>query len=179
MPEKILNYVLFQLGWFACVMSSAAGKPFSGSLIAAIIILWHVCRAIKPRQELYLILIAMLIGGIWDSLLINREWLSYSAGSLLPDTAPYWIILMWALFATTLNLSLNWLKQHIVLALLLGAIAGPLAYYAGYRLGAVHFIQPGDALMALMIGWGILTPALVLLSKRLNGYSISTGVSRS
>ena len=45
----------------------------------------------------------------------------------------------------------------------LGAIGGPLAFYAGNRLGAVEFSDFGAAMLALAIGWGALMPLLVLL----------------
>lgn len=168
--RKVINFVLFQTGWFACVLSAAAGKPWIGSAIAAIIIGWHVLLAKAPSREVVLILIAMLIGAIWDSLLVWQSWLTYPSGELLPDTAPYWIIMMWALFASTLNLSLSWLKQSIGLAAILGAISGPLAYYAGARMGAVDFAQPMEALLALALGWAIFTPILLILTRRFNGY---------
>ena len=170
--DKLLNFLLFQLGWFGCVMSSAAGQPLVGSAVAAAIIGWHLWRAQQPTREFYLILTAMLIGLVWDSLLVWQAWLHYPAGMLLPHIAPYWIIIMWALFATTLNLSLRWLKQHMILAIVFGAIAGPLAYYGGARLGAVDFVQPAYAFLALTIGWAVFTPLLVRLSNRFDGYAV-------
>lgn len=172
--EKVLNFVLFQLGWFACVISSAAKQPLLGSAVAAAIIGWHLWRAPQPTREFYLIGTAMLIGVMWDSLLVWQDWLNYPAGMLIANTAPYWIVMLWALFATTLNLSLRWLKQHMRLAIVLGAVAGPLAYYGGARLGALDFVQPVNALVALAIGWAVFTPLLVLLSKRFDGYAVLT-----
>jgi hypothetical protein len=169
---KLLNFVLFQLGWFACVISSAAKLPLLGSAVAVAIIGWHLWRAQQPSREFYLIVTAMLIGVTWDSLLVWQAWLHYPAGILLPNTAPYWIVMLWALFATTLNLSLRWLKQHMRLAIVLGAVAGPLAYYGGARLGALDFVQPASALLALSIGWAVFTPLLILLSKRFDGYAV-------
>lgn len=170
--HKLINFVLFQIGWFACVLSSAAGRPWIGTLTALAVLAWHVGRAQKPSREVSLILIAMLIGALWDSLLVWQSWLQYPVGNLLPEVAPYWIVVMWALFASTLNLSLRWLKQHPLLAIVLGAIAGPLAYFGGARLGAVDFVQPLNAFIALSIGWAILTPLLVLISNRFDGYGL-------
>ena len=63
-------------------------------------------------------------------------WLEYPSGILLSNTAPHWIVAMWVLFASTLNVSLRWLRGRWALATLLGAVAGPLAYYGGAGLGA-------------------------------------------
>jgi len=172
LSHKMINFVLFQIGWFACVLSGAARQPLIGVAIAAAIIGWHVWRAQQPSREIILLLLAMLVGALWDSLLVWQAWLDYPAGILLPHTAPYWIIIMWALFASTLNLSLRWLKAHLLLAVILGAVAGPLAYYAGARLGAVDFLQPTPAFIALALGWAVFTPLLVILSNRFDGYAL-------
>lgn len=170
MPN-LLNFILFQIGWFACVLSSANGHPSSGVLIALVIIAWHLWRSRRPSRELSLILVAMLIGTVWDSFLVWQSLLDYHSGILVPDTAPYWIIIMWGLFATTLNLSLGWLKQRLLLAGLLGAIAGPLAYFGGARLDALTMPRPLLAYLALAIGWAVFTPVLARLSRCLDGYT--------
>jgi len=171
--QKLLNFVLFQLGWFACVLGAAARRPLLGCGIALLIIGWHLWRAPHPARESSLLLLAMLVGGIWDSLLVWLGLLQYPVGMLLPGTAPYWIVVMWALFASTLNLSLRWLKQYLLLSILLGAVAGPIAYLAGARLGALSFTQPVPALMILALGWAVVTPLLLKLSSRFDGYAAS------
>ncbi|HEX9205581.1 MAG TPA: DUF2878 family protein, partial [Candidatus Deferrimicrobiaceae bacterium] len=51
---------------------------------------------------------------------------------------------------------------------LLGAAAGPLAYYAGEALGAVRFGIPAwRSLAALAILWGAAIPGFFALSRRL------------
>ncbi len=173
MNPLILNFILFQIGWFACVLSGASNQAWIGVSIAGFIIAFHLFRAQQKQKELWLISSAMVIGAIWDSLLVYQGWLSYTSGTLIAHTAPYWIIVMWGLFATTLNLSLRWLKGKTQLAIVFGAIAGPLAYYAGQKLGAVQFVEPVPAFIALAIGWAIFTPLLLFLSSRFNGYQIT------
>jgi hypothetical protein len=175
MKANLLNFVLFQIGWFACVLSGAAGWPWLGALLAVAIIAWHVWRAPLRATELKLIGFAVVIGTVWDSLLVWQNWLSYPSGMLLSYAAPYWIVILWALFATTLNVSLRWLKGRRVYALVFGAIGGPLAYFAGQRLGAVHFVEVRDALLALTVGWALLTPVLLSLSQRYDGYPPARG----
>ena len=170
MKSILFNTLLFQLGWFACVLSGAAKQPWIGVSIAVMIMAIHVMRATKRQNELTLIMVAMLIGTVLDSILVWQYWLSYPSGMFLENTAPYWIIVMWGLFATTLNVSLRWLKGNIIMSAVIGAIAGPLAYYGGYKLGAVQFIDTPMALIALSIGWTILTPALIYLSNKCDGY---------
>lgn len=170
MTTKLINFVLFQLGWFGCVLSGAAGQPWMGAALAVAVIVWHVWRAPQPNAELKLIGLAIVIGTAWDSLLVWQGWLGYSSGMLLSFAAPYWIVIMWALFATTLNVSLRWLKGRWIIATVFGAIGGPLAYLAGQRLGAVEFIDTPLALLALLLGWALFTPLLLVLSRRYDGY---------
>ena len=71
---------------------------------------------------------------------------------------------MWALFATTINLSMAWLKQRWLLASFMGSVFGPLAFIAGEKLGAVQFIDRPSALLALALGWASLMPLLLWLA---------------
>ncbi|MDH5368610.1 MAG: DUF2878 domain-containing protein [Gammaproteobacteria bacterium] len=170
MKKIVINIILFQVGWFACVLTAASSLPYFGAFISLVILGTHVFISKQYRQELRMIFIAMMIGFIWDSLLVSIGWITYQSGMVFDFMAPYWIVLMWALFAITINSSLSWMKEKLALASLFGAIAGPLAYYAGVKLGAVYFIYELNALVALSIGWAVFTPLLLKLSE--------TGVSR-
>jgi hypothetical protein len=71
---------------------------------------------------------------------------------------------MWVAFAMTLNVSLDWLKRSKPLAIVFGAVGGPLAFIAGEKLGGVTFNDPVAALIALSVGWALLTPLLLGLA---------------
>ena len=169
MSQVIVNFVLFQAGWFACVLGAAYGWPWIGTAAVAAIIAWHLCNAVQPAQEAKLIVLALLIGALWDSVLVMLGWIVYSAGTLVAGAAPHWILALWALFATALNVSMRWLKQRLWLAVLLGAVCGPLSYWGALRLGAVQFVDPLRIVIALALGWGLIMPALMLLSRRYDG----------
>lgn len=167
----LMNFLLFQAGWFACVLGAANGYPMTGTAVALSIVIVHVMRAARPRTELVLVLVAAVLGGAWDSALIGLGWFAYPTGMLHPQMAPHWIIVLWMVFATTLNVSLRWLKTRPLLTVPLGAVGGPLAYYAGHALGAVSIPNMIPALGAQGIGWALLLPVLVWLSLRLDGTS--------
>jgi len=166
----LANFLVFQIGWFACVLGGASGLPWVGTGIALAIVTWHLTRAMRPKQELLLVLSAAGIGLVFDSLLVALGWLAYPSGTLVAGTAPHWIVALWMLFAITLNLSLAWLKRRLLVAVLFGAIGGPLAYLGGAKLGALSFVAPTPGLIALAVGWALLTPALVMLSLRFDGF---------
>ena len=165
----VVNFAAFQLGWFACVLGAARGMPWVGTAVAAAIVGVHVARAARPRAELKLIGVALLIGLAWDSLLLTLGWLDFASGVVIDGVAPPWILALWALFAMTLNGSLGWLKHRPGVAALLGAVAGPLAYWGGAKLGAVVLVQPVPAMVALSVGWAIFTPLLASLARRFDG----------
>jgi hypothetical protein len=161
----IKNFIGFQIGWFACVVGAAQGYPLVAVAVTSIIVILHLLRDNNLYSELCLIISAVFIGIIWESLLLASGWLAYaSSGSA--NIAPIWLVAMWALFATTINHSMAWLKNRYFLALLLGAVFGPLAFIAGENLGAVVFLDRTMALTLLAVGWAVLMPLLLWLAQQ-------------
>ncbi len=173
MSRVVVNFILFQMGWFACVLGAAHGQPWLGTGIAAAIVAFHGYCAVRPAEEFKLLGIAVLIGLLWDSLLVMLGWIAYPNGTFLTGVAPHWILALWALFATALNVSMHWLKQRLMIAVVLGAVCGPLSYWAAVRLGAATFVVPQSAVIALAAGWALIMPALLLLSRRFDGMTTS------
>ncbi len=167
----VSNVVAFQLGWFACVLGAAGGMPLLGTGAAIAIVCWHLSIAPNPRAELILVAIVAVIGALWDSALVALGWIHYPNGTLIAGTAPYWIVALWVLFATTLNVSLGWLKRSVPMAAVFGLLGGPLAYLGGSKLDALVLVEPGFALAALALGWGLLTPLLLRVADRFNGFA--------
>jgi hypothetical protein len=171
MAILIQNFVFFQLGWFACVLGAASQNyAWLGTGLVLLIVTGHVMRAPDKAQELTLILFVTFIGLFWDSALTVAGVYQFQSGTFIDGIAPHWLIAMWALFATTLNVSMRWLGARYVLAAVFGAMGGPLAYYAGHQLGAVDFHDPASALIIIGIGWSLIMPVLVLMTKFYNGY---------
>ncbi len=164
-----LNIAAFQVGWFACVLGAAHGMSWLGSAVALTAVAIHLYLVPQPRYEVLLILFAAVFGFAADTMLIQGNWLTFSAGILVPGAAPHWMVALWMVFATTLNVSLNWLKKRWLLAVGFGAIGGPLAYYAGAKLGAVTLLTPVTALVAVGIAWALAMPLLLWVADRFNG----------
>jgi hypothetical protein len=167
----IINAVMFQAGWLACVLGAARGQPWIGAVAAGLIVAWHLAHAVQPTQELALVALTALLGALFETLLVQAGWVGFGTGVLVAGVAPYWMVALWTIFATTLNVSLRWLRPHWWLAALLGAIGGPVSYYAGARLGALQFGSAGAALAAIGLGWAILAPTLLAAARRLDGYA--------
>lgn len=164
-----LNVVAFQVGWFSAVMTAANNIPLVGVLVMFLAIALHLYLAKRPRIELLLVAMCGTIGAMFDTLLVGFGWVDYPSGYLLGGVAPYWIVAMWMLFATTLNVSLRWLRGNHTLAVLFGLVGGPLAYFTGEKLGGIVLVDFTAAMLALGIGWGVMMPLLTLLATRFDG----------
>lgn len=168
---KIANYVVFQLGWLACVWGASAGYPWLSLVAIVPALAFHFAVAREPVQEMKLLASCLVIGIVFDALLLATQWVSFPNGQWIPGLAPYWMAILWLFFGSTLNLSMDWMKGRPVAAFLLGAIGGPLAYLAGQRLGGIDLVQPTPALIALALGWGLVMILLIDLARRLDGFS--------
>ena len=92
MPSVLTNFLFFQLGWFACVLGAANNIPWLGPLIVAFVVALHLTLAQAPAEEIKLLFIGLLIGGLWDSYLVASGWLTYQTGMFSTYIAPYWIL---------------------------------------------------------------------------------------
>jgi hypothetical protein len=165
----LLNVAVFQIGWFSAVLTAANHIPLAGVLVMFLAIALHLHLAERPRIELVLVVLCGTIGAVFDTFLVRFGWVDYPSGYLLGGAAPYWIIAMWMLFATTLNVSLRWLRGNPTLAVLFGLFGGPLAYFTGEKLGGIVLVDFRAAMLALGIGWGVMMPLLTLLATRFDG----------
>jgi hypothetical protein len=167
--SPFIYFVIGQFGWFACVLSAARDVPWIGVAISIVLVAVHLARVDRPLEEFKLLASVVVMGAIWESLLVAGGLLEYPNGTVFPGAAPYWILALWALFAAQFNTTFGWLKHRMLLASVLGAVAGPISFRAGAALGAVRFAQPLPATLALALGWATLMPLLILLSRRWDG----------
>ncbi|MDJ0712208.1 MAG: DUF2878 domain-containing protein [Woeseiaceae bacterium] len=172
--HMLINVIGFKIGWVSAVMGAAAQMPWLGPAVFAIVVLVHLRQARRPELELGLVIAAGTIGIWFDSFIVAMGWVTYPSGQFSPVLAPYWIVTMWMLFATTLNRSMVWLRGRTALAAAIGAVAGPGSYYAGQKLGAIEFVAPAAGLLTLAIGWAIIMPVLMTLAARLDGFRPAT-----
>ena len=164
---KITNFILFQLAWFICVLGAAYNQTYFALMISVIILLVHFALIKKRLLELKLILTAGIFGLLFDGVLLNFDLIIYNDPGLPYPITPIWIVMLWMIFAMTLNHSLAWLSQKYYLSILFGAIGGPLAYIAGEKLGAITLLSSNSIIM-LCVGWALITPVLLIIANKLN-----------
>jgi hypothetical protein len=178
MVFKAVNIIGFQLGWLACVLGGAYGRPWLGVLLSAPVLVWHFWQAQSAKQEMRLVSLVALSGGALDQSMLNLGLVGYPAADWFAQVLPVWMWMLWMLFASTLNVSLRWLRGHAIAAALLGLAGGPLAYLGASRLGAIELLGGLATLSMISLAWGVLTPALVWLAARLDGYSRLDSLAR-
>ena len=165
----IVNLAAYQLAWFACVLGGANQMPWLGPMVVVVALGLHLRSARRPFDEFLLVLACGFIGAFFDSALVALDWVSYPSGQFGENFAPYWIIALWIAFATTLNVSMRWLRGSPILAAFYGFTGGPLTYWGGMELGAMQLINVPASMIALAIGWGLMMPMLAWLSEYLDG----------
>lgn len=168
MAHVVINLMVFKAAWAAVVLSAAAGTPIFGLIAIAIAVAIHLWRTNSAGTELRLLLIAGAVGLVWETFLVQAGLIGYASGHWLPGAAPYWIVAMWILFATTLNVGMRWLHSSRIAAALAGAIGGPLAFITGASLGATELLQPVTTLLYIGLGWAVFVPLLVHLARWLD-----------
>jgi hypothetical protein len=174
----LVNIVAFKVAWLSTIFGGANELPMLGPLVVSLAVALHLWLATEPTRELILVLMTGAIGLAWDSVLVSAGWLVYPTGTIVSGLAPYWILAMWMLFATTLNVAFRWLQTRLVLAALMGAVFGPISYVGGAAAGAVELVAPMPALVALGVAWALLMPGLLLLARQLDGTQPSVIRSR-
>lgn len=161
----ILNIVLFQAGWFACLLLSGIYPV----LITAIILCAHYTIVVPKTQrfpETVLLFKALVIGFLLEVFYLYFGILVKVGGesplSLLP---PVWLLLIWVLFATTFRHGLLWLKHKPWLSALFAAVAAPISYYSGAALNTAMDLgeSTGVSLLVIAISWALVFPLLMLL----------------
>ena len=177
--NRFANFLMFYLGWFACVAGAGRGVPWAGPATAAVLLLAHLTLASNRVREGVLILVVGVFGFAVDTLQASTGLYAFSGTSMFPWLCPPWMTALWMLFATTLNGSTEWLAGRYRLAAVLGALFGPLSYLAGERLGAITLSS--NALVSLggiAIVWGLVMPALLRIRGALSDASANAPFGR-
>ena len=164
----LFNFLAFEAAWFSAVSGGAAGRGWLLSLPVVVVVAIHLAlNRARIRSELQLILAVTLFGLLLETGFMGAGLIRYAGtaeGQILP---PIWILALWFGFGTLPNASLAWLKGRWFLQALLGAVSGPLTYWAGVKLGAATLPDGGGALFAIGLAWALALPAIFLLAEAL------------
>jgi hypothetical protein len=163
----LVNYVLYQTGWFACILGGAWHFPLTGLAIALGAIAAHLWLTRERAIEVRLIAIATAAGLLIEIFHLRTGTYRMTSGTIVENFPPPWMLALWAQFATTFRYSLRGIISRPALAGLFGVLGAPLAFLAGDRLGALTLLPPETAgLERLAISWGVAMYAFALIVRR-------------
>lgn len=165
---RLASAIAFQGAWFSCVLGAARGWPWLGPAIVAALSAIFLALTSPRAGSARLLLVAALLGLVVDGGLVAGHALAFTPVAGGPALLAPWMVALWVGFATTLPWSMDFLRGRPVLSAILGAILGPMAYWAGARLGAISLgTSLPLSLGAIALGWGLALPALVMTCDRL------------
>lgn len=177
--RTLAHLILFKALYAAAVGGAANGLPWAGPLALGPFLVLHLwlTPAELRRQELAFALGIGAVGLALDSVLFALGATGYAG---VPAgwpvlLVPPWIVALWVAFATLPGI-MRWLHGRPLLAVLFGAIAGPLSFWFGERLGAVIRPDPVFTSVALSIEYAVLMPLMVRFAP---GYSSASAMSAS
>jgi hypothetical protein len=158
---RFINAIGFQLGWLVCIASVKFDLEAPALLFCSVLVGLHFYFSHTFLSDLKLSFIVFGLGVLIDSSLQYFSVISFYGWALGP-LSPFWLWMVWVMFALTLNYSLAFLqKKHLMLSVLLGLVFGPMSYLAGAKLGAADFDNSLAHLLTLGIIWMLTLPALV------------------
>ncbi|OZB03769.1 MAG: hypothetical protein B7X58_15265 [Marinobacter sp. 34-60-7] len=161
--RNIVNFVLFQVGWFVCV----AYPGLAAAGLAVVFLCLHMALVSQYRMaELQFIGFGVVLGSLMDTLWFRTDVLNL-IGNEDVLVAPPWLVAIWIVFMTTLCHSLNWVSKKAWLPWVLAPFAGPFAYWSASKLGIVTLPDLWISLAAMAVGWMLLFPLLLFVRRSL------------
>jgi Protein of unknown function (DUF2878) len=167
----LLNLIAFQLAWLANI----AGPVQLGLLISVgclvlhffVLRVWLFDTTERLKHEAIWILAVVFLGWLVESLLFFTSVLKMEMIELGVGQIPLWLIFIWACFATTFRLSMNFFVRHPLWAFFAGSFA-TLSYAGGVAMNpTVAFGR--DAFSALVIiacVWSVLFAGMCEVYRR-------------
>jgi hypothetical protein len=169
MTRLLVNIIGFYVGWFSCVLGAAKEQYLLGPLVVLVLFALHLKLNTPRRAEAALAGLSLVAGFVVDSVLVAAGVMSVNRGFLPEPVTSLWMAALWVNFAMTLNVALVRMQGHVWIAVVLGALGGPSAYYSGGKLGAAAIHDPlWLNLVILAVVWGVLTPVLSWLAGKLS-----------
>ena len=153
----LVNIALYQIVWFVCIRYGNIGALISLPLLAL-----HLFLSDRRKADLKTMGM-LLVAGLFIDGTLNAVGFFAFASKVFP--IPFWLVVIWLGLATLVHHSLAWLKSRLLICALFGALGGPLAYWAGVRMGAAAFNwELWPSLLTLAAIWASFWPGVMYLA---------------
>ncbi|NKF49822.1 DUF2878 domain-containing protein [Shewanella sp. WXL01] len=150
----IFNLVSFQAIWWLGVLW---GNIYLW--LSSLLLLGHFVLSKHKMRDLRVMWFVSLIGISVDAALIFSGFFIFSS-------TPVWLMVLWGIFAISLQYSLGFLSRlSVYLQAIFGGVFGTISYLAGYKFGAVELgYSMTNSVIALILIWSILLPVLIAIA---------------
>ena len=173
-----VNIVLYQTLWTLTVMSATGARWWLGPTLIVASMLCQAGQSPAPGKEALVIILGAAVGCALDGLSMQLGFLRFHGGG----TGRFALVFygLWVNFGTTLRPGFSWMWKRPVLAAVLGAIGGPLAYSIGRSVGAIDFPQPSwRGLVWAATQFAIVLPIWMAIAARTIQGQVGTGPQTS
>ncbi len=164
--NRAFSTFLFYFGWILCLQEAAAGDSYYGLLLVLGTVAYYLyCSSCRKADYLLLGLVVSL-GPLSDIFYSKLGLLEYhSQLNTLGELPPLWVFLLWGLFGVNIHL-FSWLNRRWWLAMILGALGGPMSYFSVLRLGGASLLKPLPLAFITIGGiWAIFLPSFIWLNQ--------------
>ena len=145
--HKIVSFVLFNALWLSAVSGRENYIVLSGVLLA----LQFFYSIAVARVSWTLILRLFAVGLLLEAIVISLGVIDFAGGYF-----PLWLVMLWLGFSSMAPVALDWLAPKPIVAVLLGAISGPLSYVAGIKLNAATVDSIPIVIACYAAVWGLM-----------------------
>ena len=162
----IFNFLGLEITWGACAYGSTQGMPIIGFVVGLLYLGLHFTFTENRYTDFLIMLSVGLLGILIDIANTSLGLIAFNGGITPLLNIPYWLIMLWLVFALMLPHSLLWLYKYKFISIILGAILGAFSYWLGHQLGAIIF--PNSVVMSTLvyaIEWAIIFPIALIITK--------------
>ena len=161
----LIDFVLFQAAWFACVLATRTDFPHALPLVGLLLILGRVLFTKRFRQALPFVLACAAIGVCGDAALVTLGFLDFEPYHNLFG-APLWMVALWLNFGLMIHPLFSWFVKSCPRALIGFAVGGVIAYYSGEKLEVLSLPMGWQSALAVGAEWGMAGLVLRFLQVR-------------
>lgn len=159
--HRLAAFFIFDFVWLAAVLGRERWLWMTALLIA---LMFAATPKLLWRQR-WSLLFLVVLGCLIELATVKFGVIRFTG----TDWIPLWLILLWVGFSGMALVVFDYLNRRFVIAGLLGAIFGPITYFAGERLGAAELqINFLPALVVYSLFWCVMMVIIAAIVVPLN-----------
>lgn len=157
-----IHFVAYYLAWISCIFFASRNEPYTGPIIALILltlqVLWQTTHKQPWWPALFFALCLTVVGSITDTFWMKHDFIYFKANPFYPHFTAPWMICLWLGFGfNTILISEKFIHHYFICGVLTFFFL-PLAYWLGIKIGAAQLTNTPWFYLYLGVLWAILLP---------------------